>query len=149
MLGSIKGGNSIPFGLPINSRTLKYFNDTFPTAFVMAVVGVVDSMIAARENATKYGYPVSPNRELVALGTGNLASSFVVGTGTLPIFGSLTRSRLNGAIGARTQMSGLITATILVLSIFFLLPSLFFLPKAVLSSIITMVVYTREFGLST
>lgn len=57
----------------------------------MAVVGVVDSMVAARENATKYGYPVSPNRELVALGASNLAASLVTATGTLPIFGSLTR----------------------------------------------------------
>jgi MFS superfamily sulfate permease-like transporter len=63
----------------------------FPTAFVMAVVGVVDSMVAARENATKYGYPVSPNRELVALGASNLVASLVTATGTLPIFGSLTR----------------------------------------------------------
>lgn len=39
-----------------------------PTAFVSAVVGVVDSIVAARENAAKYGYDVSPNRELVALG---------------------------------------------------------------------------------
>lgn len=39
-----------------------------PTAFVSAVVGVVDSIVAARENASMYGYDVSPNRELVALG---------------------------------------------------------------------------------
>lgn len=57
----------------------------------MAVVGVVDSMVAARENAAKYGYPVSPNRELVALGASNLAASVITGCGTFPIFGSLTR----------------------------------------------------------
>jgi MFS superfamily sulfate permease-like transporter len=34
----------------------------------MAVVGFVDSIVAAKENASKFGYPVSPNRELVALG---------------------------------------------------------------------------------
>jgi hypothetical protein len=61
----------------------------------MAVVGVVDSMVAARENATKYGYGVSPNRELVALGASNLAASLVTATGTLPIYGSLTREFTN------------------------------------------------------
>lgn len=80
VLGKIKGGASFPIGLPIVPRTMKYFTQTvrakemwrltgqFPTAFVMAIVGVVDSMVASRENATKYGYAVSPNRELVALG---------------------------------------------------------------------------------
>lgn len=57
----------------------------------MAVVGVVDSMVAARENAAKYGYPVSPNRELVALGATNLVASLITVPGTLPIFGSVTR----------------------------------------------------------
>lgn len=57
----------------------------------MAVIGVVDSMVAARENATKYGYPVSPNRELVAYGATNLVASLVTVPGTLPIYGSVTR----------------------------------------------------------
>ena len=40
----------------------------FPTAFVSAVIGIVDSVVAARENGAKYGYAVSANRDLVALG---------------------------------------------------------------------------------
>lgn len=78
----------------------------FPTAAVSAVIGIVDSVVAARENGGKYGYAVGPNRELVALGmsnvpvsrqqadstgTANLAASSLVGTGCVPIFGSLTR----------------------------------------------------------
>lgn len=95
----------------------------------MALVGVVDSMVAARENATKYSYPVSPNRELVAYGATNLVASTLTATGSLPIFGSLTRSRLNGNTGGRTQMASLITASLVLLSIFFLMPWLFFLPR--------------------
>lgn len=106
----------------------------------MAIVGVVDSMVAARENATKYGYPVSPNRELVALGATNLVASCMTGTGCVPIFGSLTRtcgidvmlitgSRLNGRTGGRTPMAGIITGLIVLLSIFFLLPLLYYLPR--------------------
>lgn len=95
----------------------------------MALVGVVDSMVAARENATKYSYPVSPNRELVAYGGANLLASTLTATGCVPIFGSLTRSRLNGNTGGRTQMAAIVTATLVLLSIFFLLPWLFFLPR--------------------
>ncbi|KAK8861653.1 hypothetical protein IAR55_002476 [Kwoniella newhampshirensis] len=141
VLGKIQGGSSIPFGWPLFGRTLKYFNYTLPTAFVSAIVGVVDSIVAARENAGLYGYSVSPNRELVALGAANLTSSFLVGTGAIPIFGSITRSRLNGQIGSRTQMASIITSICMIFSIFFLLPYLYFLPKAVLAAIITLVVY--------
>jgi len=34
----------------------------------MAIVGIVDSIVAARENGAKYGYAVSANRDLVAMG---------------------------------------------------------------------------------
>jgi len=56
---------------------------------VSAVVGYLDSMVAAKQAASRYGYTISPNRELVALGAANLAGSFV--PGTLPAFGSITR----------------------------------------------------------
>ncbi|EJT52932.1 endoplasmic reticulum protein [Trichosporon asahii var. asahii CBS 2479] len=88
--GRVKTDAGLPFGSPLTKSTVKYFTATFPTAFVMAVVGVVDSMVAARENAAKYGYPVSPNRELVALGATNLVASLITVPGTLPIFGSVT-----------------------------------------------------------
>ncbi|KAL7424649.1 hypothetical protein Q5752_000333 [Cryptotrichosporon argae] len=141
VLGEISGGKGLPFGLPLYHRTIKYFNYTLPTAFVSAVVGVVDSIVAARENAARFGYPVSPNRELVALGAANLSASIMTGTGALPAFGSLTRSRLNAQAGSRSQMASLITASLMILSVFFLLPSFYFLPKAVLAAIITLVVY--------
>ena len=135
ILGKIDGGSKFPFGW------LKYFNYTFSTAFVSAVVGIVDSVVAARENGSKFGYAVSANRDLVALGASNLCSSALTVTGGVPVFGSITRSRLNGLIGARTQMSSIITSIIMILAIFFLLPYLYFLPKAVLAAVITLVVY--------
>ena len=56
---------------------------------VCVIVGFLDSIVAAKQNAGLYGYSISPNRELVALGAGNLVGSFV--PGTLPAFGSITR----------------------------------------------------------
>lgn len=88
------------------------------------------AIVAAKENASRYGYSISPNRELVALGAANIVSSVF---GGLPSgFGSLTRSRLAGEFGARTPMAGVITAGVIVFSMNFLLGSLFFLPKCVL-----------------
>ncbi len=56
---------------------------------LIAVVGFLDSIVAAKQNAARFGYSISPNRELVALGAANLAGSFI--PGTLPAFGSITR----------------------------------------------------------
>ena len=116
---------------------------------MISVAGFLDSIVSAKQNAAKYGYSVSPNRELVALGAGNIAASFV--PGTLPAAGSITRSvnhtifrnayadvairsRVNGDVGARTQMASIVCSTVVLLAIFFLLPWLYYLPKCVLAA---------------
>lgn len=155
VLGKISGGGTgMPFGWPLTRGIMKYFNYTLPTALVSAVVGVVDSIVAARENSAKFGYAVSPNRELVALGRIRLLARNLPGQerqtslyqcsllvepfqslGQSPVsdaFGnrsSPTGSRLNGQIGARSQMASIITSFSILLSIFFLLPYFYFLPK--------------------
>ena len=45
--------------------------------------------MAAKQNGDRFGYSISPNRELVALGASNVLGSFV--PGTLPAFGSIVR----------------------------------------------------------
>ncbi len=43
---------------------------------MIGVLGFVESIVVAKLYANKYGYMVSPNRELVALGVANIVSSF-------------------------------------------------------------------------
>src|SRR5712675_213804 len=99
---------------------------------LISVIGFLDSIVAAKQNAARYAYSISPNRELVALGAGNLAGAFI--PGTLPAAGSITRSRINGEAGARTQMASVVCAVIVLIATFFLLPWLYYLPKCVLGS---------------
>jgi MFS superfamily sulfate permease-like transporter len=116
-------------------------------------MGFLDSIVAAKQNGAIYGHSISPNRELVALGVSNIAGSFI--PGTLPAYGSITRSmsqtaclidlclhvylfcrsRVNGDVGARTQMASLICAGLVLLATFFLLPWMYYLPKAVLAAV--------------
>lgn len=65
-------------------------------------------------------------------GAGNLVSSFF--PGTLPAYGAITRSKLNGDTGGRTQMASLITSTAVIFAVIFLLPALTYLPKCVLAA---------------
>jgi len=131
-------GSFIEF--PLKHSNLKFLHRTTSTAVIIAVVGFLDSIVAAKQNAARFGHSVSPNRELVALGAANLVASFV--PGTLPAFGSITRSRINGDVGGRTQMASLVCCGLVLLATFFLLPWLYFLPKCVLAVIISLVVFS-------
>ncbi|KAI0295278.1 sulfate anion transporter [Russula brevipes] len=132
------GGHFIKF--PFHHHSVPYLRQTTSTAVLISIIGFLDSIVAAKQNAARYSYSISPNRELVALGAANLAGAFV--PGTLPAYGSITRSRINGEAGARTQMASIICAAIVLLATFFLLPWLYYLPKCVLGSIVCLVVYT-------
>jgi high affinity sulfate transporter 1 len=139
ILGSVPintGGSFIEF--PLRHRNLAYLRRTTSTAVLISVIGFLDSIVAAKQNSARFGYSISPNRELVALGAGNLVGSFV--PGTLPAYGSITRSRINGDVGGRTQMASLVCSAVILLATFFLLPMLYYLPSCVLASIICLVV---------
>lgn len=64
VLGKLEGGLHSPFGIPFRTSFLQHFRRTLPTAAVIAVVGYVDSIVAAKENSAKFGYAISPNREV-------------------------------------------------------------------------------------
>ncbi|KAF9047571.1 sulfate anion transporter [Panaeolus papilionaceus] len=135
----VQTGNSF-FEFPLRAANLKFLQRTTSIAGLIAVVGFLDSIVAAKQNAARFGYSISPNRELVALGAANLAGSFI--PGTLPAYGSITRSRINGDVGGRTQMASLVCATVILLVTFFCLSWLYYLPKCVLASIIGLVVFS-------
>ncbi|KAG8801370.1 hypothetical protein FRC17_006668, partial [Serendipita sp. 399] len=126
------------FAFPMQEDNLKWFKATTPTAILISVIGFLDSLVAAKQNSGRFGYPISLNRELVALGTGNIAVSFI--PGSIPAFGAITRSKLNAELGGRSQMSSLVCSSLVILAIIFLLPALHFLPKCVLAAIICLVV---------
>jgi MFS superfamily sulfate permease-like transporter len=58
------------------SLDIASITDNFADAAVIAIIGFVESIVAAKILATKHGYQVSPNRELVALGSVNIIGSF-------------------------------------------------------------------------
>jgi len=141
VLGSVafsRGGGL--FELPLGKHNVKFFKATSSTAILIAVAGFLDSIVAAKQSSARFGYTISPNRELVALGAGNLVSSFI--PGSLPSYGAITRSKLNADTGARSQMSSLICSAFVLLAIYFLLPALVFLPKCVLAAVVLLVVWS-------
>ncbi|KAJ2918011.1 hypothetical protein MD484_g2366, partial [Candolleomyces efflorescens] len=89
ILGAVSvstGGRPIEF--PLGNNNWKFLHPTTSTAILIAVAGFLDSIVAAKQNGARYGHPISPNRELVALGAANLVGSFF--PGALPAYGSIT-----------------------------------------------------------
>jgi MFS superfamily sulfate permease-like transporter len=136
------------YGLAILNRiqaTSKYEYPRFPpltlenvrfltlNSILISVIGFVESIAAGKTYASKYNYSISPNRELVAIGTANLVSALF---GGYPAFGSLGRTAVNDSAGSKTQLAGGITGLLVIIVSLFLLPFFEFLPKAVCSSII-------------
>ncbi|PVZ96573.1 hypothetical protein BB558_007508 [Smittium angustum] len=110
--------------------------DVMSSALTMMVIGVVESVIISREYASRNHYSVSSNRELVALGMSNIVGGFF---GAYPAFGSLSRSKLNEKSKGKTQLSGIITFTVVFAFVYSFLPLLQLLPRATLSAV---VIYT-------
>jgi MFS superfamily sulfate permease-like transporter len=108
-------------------------------AFLISVIGFVESIVVAKQYAGKHNYPVSRNRELVALGFANLIGAVFH---AYPAFGSLARSRVSDNVGSRTQLSGFITGLFVMLTLGALLPFFHHLPKAVMASIILVAAFS-------
>ncbi|KAI8145346.1 sulfate transporter family-domain-containing protein [Fennellomyces sp. T-0311] len=133
ILGDATEASGIPLpSIPAFPQN-KHMKDMLVTAAMIAVIGFVESVAIAKQYSSRHNYTVSPNRELVALGVANVVSGLCQG---IPAYGSISRSKINDKAGARTQMAGLLAGVIALLAIVFLLPFFYYMPKAVLSSII-------------
>ena len=136
----VKVIGDIPQGLP--SLTLPSFDhelwqQLFLSALLISVVGFVESVSVAQTLAAKRRQRISPDQELIGLGTSNLASSF---SGGFPVTGGFSRSVVNFDAGAETPAAGAFTAVGIALATLLLTPLIFFLPKATLAATIIVAV---------
>ncbi|ORZ39308.1 sulfate transporter family-domain-containing protein, partial [Catenaria anguillulae PL171] len=136
ILGTVKlpaGKSLVPFPSLPNLTPFSLIRSLTIPAALISILGFVESIVVTKQYASAHNYPVSRNRELVALGVANLAGSLF---GAFPAFGSLTRSRVNDRAGARTQLAAMSAGILVLLTVLVLLPVFYHLPKAVMASII-------------
>ncbi|MBV9941545.1 MAG: SulP family inorganic anion transporter [Solirubrobacterales bacterium] len=126
----------VPSGLPTPGVPSVRGADVAPllaAAGGMLLVIFSESLGAAENFATKYGYEIDPNQELIALGVANAGSGLV---GGLAAGGSLSQSAVNEGAGARSELSPLIAAVLVVITVLVLTPLFKNLPEAVLAALI-------------
>lgn len=78
-------------------------------------------------------YKVVPDQELIAIGVNNLVGTFF---NAYPATGSFSRSALKAKCGVRTPLAGIFTGGVVLLALYALTDSFFYIPKATLSAII-------------
>ncbi|XP_060912810.1 solute carrier family 26 member 6-like [Labrus mixtus] len=124
----------IPSGLkPPRAPDSTLFSKVIGDAFAVAIVGYAINISLGKTFALKHGYKVDSNQELIALGLSNTVGSFFQ---CYSVTSSLSRSLVQESTGGKTQVAGLVSSIIVLVTIL-KLGSLFEdLPKAVLSTIV-------------
>jgi SulP family sulfate permease len=108
-----------------------------PIAIAISLVSFMESISVAKAFARRNNYAVVPNRELVGLGLANIAGSMV---GGYPVTGGFSRTAVNASAGARTGLAALVTALLVTLTLLWLTPIFYHLPRAVLAGIVMVAV---------
>jgi sulfate permease, SulP family len=130
----IKAVGAVPAGLP--SLALPDFSiamQLVPAALGIALMSFTESVAAARTFRGREDPPVNPNRELLAVGAANVASSLV---GGMPAGGGTSQTAVANAAGARTQMAQWVGVAVVVVTLLFLSRLIGMLPKAALATVI-------------
>ena len=104
-----------------------------PAAVGVMLIAFAEGLGAAKTYATRNHYEIDPNRELIGLGAANLGAGLSSG---MVVNGSLSKTAVNGAAGARTQLSGLIVAVLAVITLLFLTGLFEELPEATLAAVV-------------
>ncbi len=108
-----------------------------PAAVAIALVGFMESIAVAKVYASRFRYDIDPDQELVASGLANLAGALFR---SFPVTGGFSRTAVNVDAGARTQVSALVSAGVIGVTLLFLTPLFYHLPKAILAAIIVVAV---------
>jgi MFS superfamily sulfate permease-like transporter len=134
MLGEVPQGLP-PLGLP--GVRWSDLNELLPLAMACFLLGAVETAAIGRMFASKHGGRLDANQEFLALAGANLAAG--LGSG-FPVSGGMSQSLVNESAGARTPLSGLVAALIILLVVLFLSGMLRDLPQPVLAAIVLMAV---------
>ncbi|HKL89316.1 MAG TPA: sulfate permease, partial [Salinibacter sp.] len=132
---------SVPSGLPSPSMPpldWGYVQQLAPSALAIGLVGFMESIAVAKVYASRHRYEVDANQELIGLGLANIAGAFF---SAYPTTGGFSRTAVNDEAGAKTNLAAIFSAGIIALTLLFLTPLFYYLPKAVLAAIVMVAVF--------
>ena len=124
----------VPTGLPsLTFPDSSLVARLWPAAIGIALMSFTETVAAARAFVQPGEPLLQPNRELLATGIANVGGALI---GSMPAGGGTSQTAVNRFAGARTQLAGLVTAAVSLLTMLLLAPVIALLPDATLAAIV-------------
>ncbi len=136
--GSLPNNIPSPHRIGINMETI---NLLLPSAFTIAVLGAIESLLSATVADGATGNRTNSNTELIGQGVANMVVPFF---GGIPVTGAIARTMTNISNGGKTPVAGIIHAIVLLLIFLFLMPLINYVPMACLAGVLVMVAYNMS-----
>ncbi len=137
----IKLVGEIPAHLPPLSMpefSLQTIKMLAPEAFAVALLGLIEAVSISRAVATKSNQRIDANQEFIGQGMSNIVGSFF---SSYAGSGSFTRSGINYEAGAKTPLSAIFAAILLMIIVLLIAPLTAYLPIAAMGGVILLVAY--------
>jgi SulP family sulfate permease len=126
-----------PFqAVDFSPESLVVYTDLLPSAFLIALLGLMQSAVIARSCAVKSGQQVDMNQEILGQGLSNLVGSYL---SCFASCGSFNRSAANQSAGASTPLAGLLSAVALAALVWVAAPLIALMPISVMAGVLFLV----------
>lgn len=123
------------------SFSMETINMLLPSAFTIAILGAIESLLSATVADGVTGDRHNSNTELIAQGAANIVVPLF---GGIPVTGAIARTMTNINNGGRTPVAGIVHAFVLLLILLFLGPLTKHIPMACLAGILVIVSYNMS-----
>jgi len=126
----------LPSGLPhltLPRFDLAVLQELAPGALAIVLVGYAEALGGAKAAAMQGGGDIDPNQELIAHGPANILSGLF---GGFLVVGSLSKTSVAMAAGARSQLANLVAAVFCFLTLVLLTPLFRGMPHPALAAIV-------------
>lgn len=127
-----------PARISLNLETVHLL---LPSAFTIAMLGAIESLLSATVADGVTGDKHNSNTELIAQGAANIVVPIF---GGIPVTGAIARTMTNINNGGSTPVAGLIHAAVLLLILLFLGPLTKHIPMACLAGVLVVVAYNMS-----
>lgn len=127
-----------PHSIGLNMESI---NILLPSAFTIAVLGAIESLLSATVADGVTGSRTNSNTELIGQGIANITVPFF---GGIPVTGAIARTMTNITNGGRTPVAGMIHALVLLLVYLFMMPLINLVPMACLGAVLIVVAYNMS-----
>ena len=126
----------LPSGLPhltLPNLEISTLSELVPGALAIVLVGYAEALGAAKAAALQSGGKIDPNQELIAHGPANILSGLF---GGFLVVGSLSKTSVATAAGARSQIANLVAAVFCFFTLILLTPLFRNMPQPALAAIV-------------